>query len=375
MAGFSYMRLRGFLRKEVLQIMRDPSSLLLGLVMPVILLLLFGYGVSLEPRNVPVALVVNDTGPAARELQGRFALSRYFLPVTLKTIPEAVAQMQAGKVDGILHVRSDFSTLLETGREAPIQLILNGIDSNRARIVEGYIQNTIGLWAERAALVSGKPYSPVMVVEPRIWFNAAANSTYSLVPGLLTLIMTLIGTLLTALVIAREWERGTMEALLSTPVRSNEILLGKLLPYYVLGMIGMFFSIVLGVFLFQVPLRGSLFVLICLGSLFLMASLGLGLFISAAARVQFVAAMASVLAGFLPAFFLSGLMFDLKSTPMAIQVVSKIIPAKYFVTISQTLFLAGTVWSVLLPASLVLLLMSIVLLGVARKKLGRRLPQ
>lgn len=375
MAGISYIRLRGFVRKEVLQIKRDPSSLLLGLVMPVLLLLIFGYGVSLEPTNVPVALVIDESSPATQDLKARFQLSRYFSPVTVHSMHEAVQYLNKNYVDGIVHVRSNFSSLLQSGEEAPIQLILNGIDANRARIVEGYIQNTIALWAQNVAIQSGREYSPPIVVKPRIWFNAAANSTYSLIPGLLTLIMTLIGTQLTALVIAREWERGTMEALLSTPISSNEILLGKLLPYYVLGMIGMGFSILLGVFLFNVPLRGSLFVLIFLGSIFLLASLGFGLFISSAARIQFVAAMGSVLSAFLPAFFLSGLMFDLKSTPKIIQYISTIIPAKYFVTITQTLFLAGNVWSVLLPASLVLFFMSVVLLVAARKKLGRRLPQ
>ncbi|MCT4625699.1 ABC transporter permease [Halodesulfovibrio sp.] len=373
--AISYMRLRGFLYKELLQIKRDPSSLLLGIVMPVFLLLIFGYGVSLEPTNVPVALVLDDSSPEVRELQTRFALSPYFAPLSVRSMPQAVEYMETGVVDCIVHVRSNFSSLIANGQEAPVQLILDGIDANKARIIDGYIQNTIGLWAERAAAVSGTSFMPLVFVEPRIWFNAAANSTYSLVPGLLTLIMTMIGTLLTALVIAREWERGTMEALFSTPIKIDEILLGKLLPYFALGMVGMGLSITLGVFLFHVPLRGSLTVLVSLGSVFLLASLGLGLFISAVSRVQFVAAMASVLAGFLPAFFLSGLMFDLKSTPIVIQYVSKIVPAKYFVTISQTLFLAGTLWDVLLPAGLILIVMSIVLLGVARKKIGRRLSQ
>ncbi|SIO41150.1 ABC transporter permease [Halodesulfovibrio marinisediminis] len=375
MAGLSYLRLRGFIRKELLQIKRDPSSILLGIVMPVVLLLIFGYGVSLEPNNVPIAIVVDSPSQVTQDLKARFQLSRYFSPVTVHSMSEAVQLMQTSEVDCIIHVRSNFLSLLLSRQEAPIQLILNGIDANRARIIEGYIQNAIGLWAQRAAMQAGVEYSPPIMIESRIWFNAAATSTYSLIPGLLTLIMTLIGTQLTALVIAREWERGTMEALLSTPIRSNEILLGKLVPYYGLGMIGMGFSILLGVFLFDVPLRGSVFLLFLLGSVFLLASLGFGLFISSAARIQFVAAMGSVLSAFLPAFFLSGLMFDLKSTPKAVQYISTIVPAKYFVTITQTLFLAGNVWSVLIPASLVLVLMSVVLLLIARKKLGRRLPQ
>jgi ABC-2 type transport system permease protein len=194
------------------------------------------------------------------------------------------------------------------------------------------------------------------------------------VPGLLTLIMTLIGTLLTALVIAREWERGTMEAILATPLRTDELLLGKVIPYFGLGMIGMALSVVLGVTVFDVPLRGSPLLLVALSALFLLAALGLGLMISAFTRVQFVAAQISVVVGFLPAFFLSGLLFDLQSTPPFIRAVSHLIPARYFVTISQTLFLAGNVWDVLLPAAGTLAVMAVVFLGLARSRLAKRVP-
>ena len=200
------------------------------------------------------------------------------------------------------------------------------------------------------------------------------DSRHFLVPGLITLIMTLIGTLLTALVMAREWERGTMEAILVTPLRTDELLLGKVLPYFGLGMIGMALSVVLGATLFDVPLRGSPLLLVALSSLFLLAALGLGLLISAVIRVQFVAAQISVVAGFLPAFFLSGLLFDLQSTPPFIRTVSHLIPARYFVTISHTLFLAGNVWPVLLPAAGALAVMAIAFMGLARHRLGKRMP-
>ena len=373
--GSSRMRLSGFLKKETIQIIRDPSSLLLGIVMPVVLLLIFGYGVSLDPKNVPVAMVLEDSGPEARELAARFKLSPYFKPQSVYSVAEAKELVNSGNVDGILIIRSDFSTQLAKEFRAEVQLILNGMDANRARLIQGYGQGTIGKWLEVRRARGKSGVLPPIIVEQRIWFNESADSTNFLVPGLLTLIMTLIGTLLTALVVAREWERGTMEALLATPLTPGEILLGKIIPYFILGMMGMLLSVTLGVFLFDVPLRGSLILLIALSGLFLLASLGLGLLISSATRVQFVAAMVSVIVGFLPAFFLSGLLFDLESTPKLVQIISYIIPARYFVIISQTLFLAGNIWSTILPAAGLLAVMAIVLLGATRKKLVRRLPQ
>ena len=372
--GSSWMRVRGFLRKEVLQIRRDPSSVLLGIVMPVVLLFIFGYGVSLNPKDVPVVLVIEDRSPEARDLAARFELSRYFQPLAASTMGEAEELVRLGRADGIVRIRDDFARHLAHGGRAPVQLILNGVDANRARLIQGYVRGAVMTWLEVRRARADAAARPIIQVNHRIWFNASAESTNFLVPGLLTLIMTLIGTLLTALVIAREWERGTMEAILATPLRSNEMLLGKVLPYFVLGMIGMALSVVLSVTLFDVPVRGSVVLLFALGGLFLLASLGLGLMISAATRAQFVAAMISVISGFLPAFFLSGLLFDLESTPAVIQGISHVIPARYFVTIGQTLFLAGNVWSVLLPAAAVLALMALVLLGVARRKLVRRLP-
>jgi len=370
----SWMRLRGFLRKEVLQIRRDPSSMLLGIVMPVVLLFIFGYGVSLDPKNVPLAVVVEDAGAEARDVYARLSFSRYFDPIAAATMKEAEALVRHGRVDGILRIRDDFSSDLALEGNARVQLLVDGVDANRARLIQGYVEGTLATWLEVRRARGEAAARPVIRVEDRIWFNAAAESTYFLVPGLLTLIMTLTGTLLTALVIAREWERGTMEGILSTPLRSNEILLGKVLPYFALGMIGMALSVTLGVVLFEVPLRGSLALLFALSSLFMLASLGLGLMISAVTRLQFVAAMASIVSGFLPAFFLSGLLFDIESTPSVIQAISHVIPARYFVTISQSLFLAGNVWPVLLPAAAILAMMALVLLGVVRRKLIGRLP-
>jgi ABC-2 type transport system permease protein len=368
------MRLRGFLKKEILQIRRDPSSLLLGIVMPVVLLFIFGYGVSLDPEDVPVAVVLEDRGPEARDLAARFILSDYFRPVFPATMQQATEMVRRQETEVIVRVRDDFSGRLARDGIAPVQLVVNGVDANRARLIQGYVRGALATWRD-ARIARGEPAAePAVAVRERIWFNQDADSTRFLVPGLLTLVMTLTGTLLTALVIAREWERGTMEAILATPLRPGELLIGKFLPYFMLGMSGMALSVALSVALFDVPLRGSLVGMIVLSALFMTASIGLGLVISAKTRTQFVAAMVSVMAGFLPAFFLSGLLFDLQSTPAVIQAVSHLIPARYFVSISHTLFLAGDIGAVLLPAAGVLALMSAVLLGIARRLLPRRLP-
>ncbi len=369
----SLMRLRGFLRKETLQIRRDFSSIALALVMPVVLLFLFGFGVSLDVQNVPIAIVLDDRGSEARELAARFALSNYFNPVRVHRLDEAKQLLDRRDVDAIVYVQSDFSQRLARNAEAPVQIIVNGTDSNQAQLVQGYTLGVLNLWSGQRAARGLPAVPPAVMIQQRVWFNDAVNSTHFLVPGLVALVMTLIGVLLTALVIAREWERGTMEAILVTPLRVGEIMVGKLLPYFILGMMGLGLSVGLGRVVFGVPFRGSFSVYLLLSTLFLLASLGLGLFISAAARVQFVAAQASIIAGFLPAFFLSGLLFDLESTPWPIQAISHVIPARYFVSASHTMFLAGDVWSVLGWDALALGVMALVLIGLARSRLGQRL--
>jgi ABC-2 type transport system permease protein len=367
------MRLRGFLRKEVLQIRRDPSSIALALVLPLALLFIFGYGVSLDAENVPIAIVLDDNSPTARELAARFDLSAYFKADYVKSMPEAVDRLNQGHVDGIVRVQSDFSSRLDMRNQAPVQLIVNGIDANRARLIQGYARGVLQTWTALRRARGKAGADPAVEISQRVWFNEAAVSRNFLVPGLITLIMTLSGILLTALVVAREWERGTMEAILVTPLRRIDLLLGKVLPYFFLGMLGMVLSVVVGTTLFHVPFRGSLGALIVLSALFMLASLGFGLFISAAIRVQFVAAQISIIAGFLPALFLSGLLFDLESTPRFIQIISHVVPARYFVTISHTLFMAGDIWPVLLPNALALLVMAAVFINLAFRKITKRL--
>lgn len=365
-------RLRGLLRKEFLQIGRDPSSIAIAFLLPAILLLIFGYGVSLDAKNVPIALVVEQPSTDTAGFTSRFAHSPYFRPRQFATIQQADRAMAAREVQGIVWLRADFVRQLAMGG-APIGVIVNGVDANDARIIEGYVQQIWAGWIAARAQARGLPPPMPVAVQQRIWFNPSVSSRDYLVPGLIAIIMTLTGALLTAMVIAREWERGTMEALMVTRVTIREILLAKLMPYFLLGMGGMAGSVAMAVWLFGVPLRGSLWLLAAASALFLLAALGMGLLISSVARSQFVAGQIAIIAAFLPAFILSGFLFDIGSMPAAIQAITHIIAARYFVTILQTIFLAGDVWSVILPNMAALGLMALVFLGAARLMARKRL--
>jgi len=276
-------------------------------------------------------------------------------------------------VFGIVWLRNDFSAHLLARGSASIGVIVNGVDANKARITQGYIQGVWQVWLDSYARSRGVELPLPVALEPRIWFNAAVRSRDFLVPGLIAVIMTLIGAMLTSMVVAREWERGTMEALLVTPVRIWEITVGKLLPYFVLGMGGMLLTVAMALWVFEVPLRGSFWVLTATSALFMLVALGMGLLISTIARNQFVAGQIALVATFLPAFILSGFIFEISSMPAPIQFITHVVPARYFVAILQTLFAAGDIWPVILSNSAALLLMMLIFLGLARRKTRKRL--
>jgi len=365
------MRLKGLMRKEVLQILRDPSSIGIAFLLPLVLLLIFGYGVSLDAEHVPLAVVVEQPTAQTADFTSGFALSAYFDPKGFSDIRSAEDALRKGEVDGIVWLRGDFSRKVLAGEDPDIGVFVNGVDANTSRIIEGYLQGVWSKW-QAAASPDRAPYLPVEL-EQRVWFNPGLRSRDFLVPGLVAVIMTLIGALLTAMVIAREWERGTMESLLVTPVRVSEILLGKLIPYFLLGMGGLLFSVGMAVWLFAVPLRGSLWVLLAASALFLLTALGMGLLISTVARNQFVAGQVAIVATFLPAFILSGFIFDINSMPAPIQLLTRILPARYYVAILQTVFLAGNIWPVVLLDGLALLAMGTFFLVLVRRKTRKRL--
>jgi ABC-2 type transport system permease protein len=365
-------RVRALVRKESRQVVRDPSSIAIGIVLPVVLILLFGYGLSLDVTHVAVAVVLEDPSPAATELAASFQLSPYFDAELVTSMRQAENLMLTRKVDAIVRLRSDFARRLHFG-DAEVQAILRGTDANRARIIQGYIQGAVSQWAARLAAQGESVRTGPVTVQSRLWFNEANESRYFLVPGLIVLIMTLIGALLTALVMAREWERGTLEALFVTPVRIGEILLGKTIPYFVLGIIGLVLCFLAAKFLFNVPFRGSVLVLTLASMLYLLVSLGIGLLISSATRSQFVASQVTVLVTFMPALMLSGFLFDLRGMPAIVRLISYLLPARYYVALLHTVFLAGDVWQVILPNAAVLAAMATVLLALTRRVTQKKL--
>jgi len=270
-------------------------------------------------------------------------------------------------------VRANFTRQTLSAGNAPIGVIVNGVDANNARIVVGYALGAITNWAQGRLRERAQTVLPAVSLEQRYWFNPEIRSANFIVPGLIAMVMTMIGALLTALVVAREWERGTMEAIMVSPATMTEIMLGKLVAYFVLGQGGLAVSVGLGIFVFEVPFRGSFLVLIGISAVFLVVSLAMGLLISTVARNQFVAAQLAFLVTFMPALILSGLMFDIESMPAWIQAVTTVFAARYYVSSLQTLFLAGTVWPILLPNLLALLAFAAVFLTVAIMRTRRSL--
>ena len=362
--GDSARRTRAMIKKESLQILRDPWSLLIAIALPILLLLIFGYGVSLDARHVPIAVVEEARTPAAEGFVAGLRHSPWFIPRPYPDIHDAVAALQRQDVDGILWLRENFGRSMESFRDHGVHVVVNGVDDNTARLVEGYLQNTWAGWLTQRNL-RGRTLSFLPVgLDMRILYNPNVRSRDFLIPGLIAVIMTLIGALLTSMVVAREWERGTLESLFSTPVTIPEILLGKFLPYFVLGMAGMGISVLMGHFLFEVPLRGSLWVLTVTSALFLTTALGMGLVISTVSKNQFVAGQIAIVFTFLPAFILSGFIFDIHSMPFFIRVITHIIPASYYVTILQSLFLAGDIPGVVWPNALALLFFALFLFAI-----------
>ena len=365
-------RVRSLIRKEFVQIIRDPSSIAIALVLPVFLILLIGYGLSLDAKEVPVTVVLENPTPGSASLAGAFKLSDYFKVTEATSMQEAVKLIRDQKVDGIVRLSQDFDRQLASG-SASVQLIVRGVDANRGRFIQGYSQGALQQWTNQRAVSEAAPSVGSARLQSRMWFNEAVDSHYFLVPGLVVLIMTLTGALLTALVMAREWEQGTLEALFVTPVRAGEILIGKTLPYFLLGMVGLLLTASAGRFLFHVPLKGSTLVLAAVSALYLLVALGFGLFISSTTRNQFVSGQIALIATFLPAVFLSGFIFDLTSVPRAVQFVSYLLPARYYVSFLQTIFLAGNVWSVIIPDCAAMMVMFLILFALTLRKTRKRL--
>ena len=370
-------RLAALIGKEARQIVRDPSSILIAFVFPLILLFLFGYGVSLDASRTRIAVVVEAPGEAARALAASFAASPYFDAEIVHDRREREAAFARGELGGLVVIPAEFDARTESRGGAPeIQVVVDGSDPNTATLVQGYAAGVVNQWAQQRRLDRGhlpRAGLPIEAVEDRLWFNPGRTSRWFLVPGVIAIVMAMVGTMLTALVVAREWERGTMEAMLATPITRGELLTGKILPYLALGLIAMAMCSLVGVYVFGVPFRGSVLALLVLSIAYLLPALGQGLVISAATRNQFLASQLAMLSAFLPSFLLSGFLFEISSMPRPLQWLSLIVPARWVIPCLQTVFLTGDLWPLLLRNIAVLLGFGLVLLALAVRVTPKRI--
>lgn len=367
------MRFRALLKKESRQLIRDKSSLAIGLLLPVVLILLFGYGLSFDLSNGRVGVVAEQPSPQSRQLISGLQGSSYLSAQQYSNYPEAVAAIKNDEIDAILVIPATFAADSAQG-QAHVQLLLNGRSTSIASAMQGYVSGAIStasaIQAERQH--AGAP-AALVTVEQRMWFNESSNSTWYLVPGLIVLILTLIGAFLTCLLIARERERGTLEALFVTPVRPFELVLAKLAPYFVIGMIDIAVCLTASYFLFDVPMRASMLAIFSASLMYLLVSLLLGLAISGYSSSQFQASQIALLASFMPALMLSGFVFDTRNLPMAVQAVSHVLPATHFMTLIKTLLLGGDDWALWLKECGILMLYVIVLAAVSTRSLKKQL--
>jgi ABC-2 type transport system permease protein len=372
--AFSLRRFRAMLVKESLQIVRDPSTLLIAFVLPLILLFLFGYAVNLDTTRTRIGLAMLDRSEAATSLADAYRSSRFFDVKTADSVAGLKRDVVADRIRGIVVIPQDFGRLVATRGGADIQVITDGSIPNTAAFVASYADGIRANWvAGRAAEHGIRPPRPPIDLVARYWFNPQLTSRYFLVPGSMAIVLTMIGTLLTSLVIAREWERGTMEAIMATPIGMAELIATKVVPYFGLGLIAAGVCTFLAIVLFQVPFRGSPFALLLIVSAFLVPALGQGLLISAALKNQFLASQVALITGFLPAMSLSGFLFEIRSMPVWIQIVTYAMPVRYLMPLLQSVFLAGDIWPLFIRNISVMLGFGLLLFTAAVLQTRRRI--
>jgi ABC-2 type transport system permease protein len=366
-------------RKEFLHIVRDPRSLGMAIAMPMLMLVLYGYALTLDVDNVPLVVWDQSGTAASRDLVSHFSGSRYFAVrqyvEDYKDLERAIDARQA--MAGLVIPR-DFGQEMEAGRNVAVQFIVDGSDSNTATLAMAYAEAVTATWSQDVSLHEARRLGARSATEPldfrpRVWFNADLESRNFIIPGLIAVIMMVIAALLTSLTVAREWERGTMEQLISTPVRGSELILGKLLPYFAIGMLDMTIAVLMGEFLFGVPLRGSVVLLFGLAAVFLTGTLSLGLLVSIVSKNQFVANQVSMVVTFLPSFLLSGFVFSIASMPQALRLVTYLVPARYFVTILKGIYLKGVGLEILWFEAFLLVLFAVAVLALANLRFKKKL--
>lgn len=373
-------RLGAIVRKEILQISRDLPSLLITVAMPLLLMLAFGYGVRFDIQHIPVYVYDREGSQQSQDFLKYFQASEYFnLVKTVDNYPALVQALDAGACRLAIVIPVNFSEQLQTGGPVSVQALIDATDNNTANVSISYSEAVVQTYNQKIRLEWLRGHGqaelqPLLAVDTRTWFNEDLESTANIVPGVVAIIMAVIGSFLTSLTIAREWERGTMEQLISTPVTPLELMVGKLIPYFVIGLLDTALCAGMAIWWFEVPFRGhwSVFFLSC--TLFLIVVLSLGYFVSVAAKSQLAASQAALIATFLPAFLLSGFIYPIDQMPATIQLITHLIPARYFMTIIRDVFLKGTSISLLLNDLLALaifaLLLTILATRVFQKKLS-----
>lgn len=371
-------RVKAVAKKEFIQIWRDPRSLALGIAIPVVLIVLFGYALSLDIDNVPMVVWNQDKSKASVDFIRDFDNSRYFkIYAYYDNYRNLESDINHGKAMIGMVIPKDFSRYLNSGQSSPVQVILDGSDSNTAQIALGYVKSVVYRFnvnvITTALRKAGAPSISELDMRARVWFNQSFESKNYIVPGLIALIMMIIAALLTSLTVAREWERGTMEQLIATPVRPAELITGKFIPYFIIGLLDLTVSVLMGKFVFSVPLRGSIFLLFILSSVFLTGALALGIYISTVSKNQLMASQMALLVSFLPTLLLSGFTYEIFNMPKVVQAFTYLIPARYFITILRGIYLKGIGISDLWFETLCLFLFVYLATGAAIKKFKKKI--
>jgi ABC-2 type transport system permease protein len=365
------LRIKAIAQKELIQIWRDPYSLAMAFLMPVILLIIFGYAITIDINDIPVVVYDLDRSSMSREFVSEIQSSGYFSLVAYaekyQDIDRAL-DTNTAKVAFIIPV--DFSKQLLAARSAQVGVILDGSDSNTATIAQGYIAAIVEQYAQR---IRGVRITPLIDARTRVWYNSELKSKNFIIPGLIALIMSVIVALLTSLTVAKEWDRGTMEQLIATPIKTPELIIGKLIPYFIIGFIDTVVSVFMSTMIFDVPLRGSLFLLFTLSCIFLFGGLCWGILISIIARTQLVASQMALLSTFLPAFLLSGFMFAISNMPKPLQFVTYLFPARYFVSILKDIYLKGNGIMLLAGEAFLLTLYGAIIFMLANKRFKKKI--
>ncbi len=365
-------RVAAMMRKEARQIIRDPSTFLIALVLPVMLMFLMGFGVNLDSSRTRIGLSVQDESEAARSLAAAYQQSRFFDVQASGAMAELRPLLIAGEIRGIVVIPQQFGRDTANYR-GTIQIVTDGSLPNSAAFVAAYAEGVRATWAMARMRDRGVRMVRPIAISARFWFNPELKSRNFLVPGVIAIVITMIGSLLTALVVAREWERGTMEALMATPVGMGEFLFTKLVPYFLLGLASTALCVILAMTVFAVPFRGSLVALFVIASVYLVPALGQGLLISSVFKNQFVASQVALMTAFLPTMMLSGFVYEISSMPKPIQALTYAVPARYLIPQLQTVFLAGDDWSLFLPNMAVLLLFGLAFLALGVRSTRRRI--